>query len=82
MLKQQEIVRKKNEARIGKRYKALIERYESLFDRYVARTYMSAPDGIDGVVYIRSDEQLQIGGIYDVVITGCSDYDLNAQIKQ
>ena len=82
MLKQQTIVKKKNEARIGKRYQALIERYESLFDRYVARTYMSAPDGIDGVVYIKTMEKLEIGGIYDIVITGCSEYDLTAQIKQ
>jgi ribosomal protein S12 methylthiotransferase len=81
MSKQQEIAAKKNSSRVGKVYDALVERYESLFDRYVARTYMSAPDGIDGVVYIRSDTELKIGEIYKVKITGCDHYDLTAIIK-
>ena len=81
MSRQQEIVLKKNESRVGKVYDALVERYESLFDRYVARTYMSAPDGIDGVVYIRSEEELKIGEIYTVKITGYDHYDLTAIIK-
>ena len=78
---QQSIVDKKNKEKIGRTYTALIERYESLFDRYVARTYMSAPDGIDGVVYIKSDQKLNIGDYYQVEIVDYKNYDLLAIIK-
>jgi hypothetical protein len=43
---------------------------------------MSAPDGIDGVVYIRSEEALKIGEFYEVQITGHKEYDLIGIIKQ
>ena len=80
MLLQQDIVRKKNEEKIGKVYEVLIERYESLFNRYIGRSYLSAPDGIDGIVYIRCDRQLEIGCFYDVEITGSKNYDLIGSI--
>jgi len=73
---QEEIVRKKNESRVGTTLSVLIERYESLFDRYIGRSYLSAPDGIDGVVYIKNETELKIGDFYDVTITGYKDYDL------
>lgn len=79
---QQAIAKEKNEERIGKTYKTLIERHEELFGRFVGRTYMSAPDGIDGVVYIKDDEDLKIGEFYDAEITGCKDYDLLGIIKK
>lgn len=79
---QQSIVNRKNEARIGKTYTVLIERYESLFDRYVARSYMSAPDGIDGIIYIRNDEPLKIGEFYEVEISGYQNYDLIGIMKK
>lgn len=77
---QQRIVDEKNNARIGKKYEVLIERYESLFDRYIARSYMSAPDGIDGVVYIKSEEPLNIGDFYNVEIISYKNYDLIGKI--
>ena len=73
---QKKIVDIINETRIGNEYDTLIERYESLFDRYVGRTYMSAPDGIDGVVYIKTDKELIIGEFYKVKIIYSKDYDL------
>ena len=79
---QQQIVDQKNKERIGKTYETLIERYEELFDRYVGRSYLSAPDGIDGVIYIRNDEPLNIGDFYDVEITGYKNYDLLGIIKK
>ena len=82
MLVQQGISNDINSARIGKVYETLIERYETLFDRYVGRTYMSAPDGIDGVVYIKSDEQLNIGEFYDVKIIDYKEYDLIGIINE
>ena len=79
---QKDIVDEINKNRIGNIYETLIERYESLFNRYVGRTYMSAPDGIDGVVYIRSDDELQIGNFYNVRITDYKDYDLLGIIEE
>ncbi|MBR0461735.1 MAG: 30S ribosomal protein S12 methylthiotransferase RimO [Erysipelotrichaceae bacterium] len=73
---QQGIAFKKNEERIGRVYEVLVERYESLFDRYIGRSYMSAPDGIDGVIYFKSDKELKPGDFADVKITSYKDYDL------
>ena len=73
---QQAIAFRKNEEKVGKTYTVLIERYESLFDRYVGRSYMSAPDGIDGVIYIKTDKELKNGDFVEVKITDYKDYDL------
>ena len=82
MLLQQDIVKKKNEEKIGKTYDVLIERYESLFDRYVGRSYMSAPDGIDGVIYIKTENELEIGEFYRVKVNGYKEYDLLGIIEE
>ena len=77
---QQKIVNEKAESRIGNTYKVLIERYESLFDRYIGRSYMSAPDGIDGIIYIKSENELKIGDFYIIEITGYKNYDLIGRV--
>lgn len=82
MLVQKDIVDKINKSRVGKTYECLIERYESLFDRYIGRTYLSAPDGIDGVVYIKDNEGLQIGEFYNVKIVAYKNYDLIGIIEK
>ena len=82
MLVQQEIIDKKNKNRVGQVYETLIERYESLFNRYIGRSYMSAPDGIDGVIYIKSDDELKIGDFYKVEITDYKNYDLIGRIVE
>ena len=79
MALQQEIVFEKNKERLNKRYTVLIERYESLFKRYVARSIMSAPDGVDGVVYIKGDG-LKIGSFVDVLIKDYKGYDLIGEL--
>lgn len=68
-----------NRKRIGNTYEVLVERYEPLFNRYVARSYMSAPDGIDGIVYIKTSKKLKIGQFYKVKIIDVKEYDLLAQ---
>lgn len=79
---QQGIVEKKNQEKVGKVYKTLIERYEDLFDRYIGRSYMSAPDGIDGVIYIKTDKELKVGDFYDIKISGYKNYDLIGIIEE
>ena len=78
---QQTIVFEKNKERIGKEYEVLIERYESLFKRYIARSYMSAPDGVDGVIYIKSSEELKLGSFVKVRIVEDKGYDLIAELS-
>lgn len=80
MAAQKQIVDEKNAERINNEYLVLIERYESLFDRYVGRSYMSAPDGIDGVVYVKSATQLEIGSFVKVKVTAYKNYDLMAEL--
>ena len=80
MALQQSIVFEKNKNRIGKTFTCLIERHEELFNRYIARSYMSAPDGVDGVVYIYTDKELKIGDFVEAKITDYKDYDLIAEI--
>ena len=43
---------------------------------------MSAPDGIDGIIYIRHEKELEVGGFYEVEITGFKEYDLYGTIKE
>ena len=78
---QQEIVEKKLQDYVGKRFEVLVERHEDIFGRYIGRSYMSAPDGVDGVVYIKSDD-LKIGEFVQVEITGYKDYDLIAKVVE
>ena len=59
MTVQNEIVNKKNAMRVGKTFEVLVERYEELFDRYVGRAIFSAPDGVDGEVLFRCDEDIE-----------------------
>ena len=75
MALQQEIIAKKNAKRIGTTIEVLVEREESIFNRYVGRASFSAPDGVDAVVYIHSDEPLQPGEFYQVEVDSIKDYD-------
>ena len=75
---QQGISKKINESFIGKTLPCIIENYTD--DGYVvARTQNDAPE-VDGVVYIKTDEQLIPGDIENIKITGCDEYDLIGEI--
>lgn len=82
MKSQHEIVLNKNKERVNKEYEVIIDGYDSLFNQYIARTYMSAPDGVDGYVYIKSDDNLKIGEFYNVLISDYKEYDLIGIIKK
>lgn len=80
MTLQNAIVQKINAERVGKVYEVLVERYESLFDRYVGRSYISAPDGVDGVIYFKGEKAYQPGDFVKVEITGFKEYDLYGKV--
>lgn len=77
---QNQIISNKNQKRINQEVDVLVERYEDLFDRYVGRAYFSAPDGIDGVVFIKTDKALKIGEFYKVKLEKAEAYDFYGKI--
>lgn len=72
---QQTIAFQKAEERIGKRYMSLIEGKLPGEEVYLARTYMDAP-GIDGYLFVESDEHYESGEFVKVKVTGAKGYDL------
>lgn len=71
---QQNISRQLLKSKIGKTYKALIEsRIEE--DLYEARSYMDSPE-IDGVIYVKSSQLLNVGQFINVLIVDSQEYDL------
>ena len=63
---------------LGKTIEVLIE--EKIDDNnYVGRTYMDSPE-IDGVTYVQSDKELEIGDFVQVEIIDSLDYDLVGEL--
>lgn len=63
---------------IGKRLEVLIEE-EVDAENYVGRTYMDSPE-IDGVTYVHSAKNLEIGSFVQVDVVDSLDYDLVGEI--
>lgn len=66
-------------SKIGKVYDVLIEEIVDE-NTFVGRTYMDSPD-IDGVVYITTDEDLDIDDFIKVRITEYLEYDLIGELE-
>lgn len=75
MQDQLEIVELKNQEKIGKVYKVLVENYDGYSDSYTGRTYMDAPE-IDGVIKFTSDNDYKEGDFAEVKVIGIDEYDL------
>ncbi len=75
MQDQLEIVNLKNNERIGKKYRVIVEDYDGYSDSYSGRTYMDAPE-IDGAISFTTSNSYEPGDFADVVIIGVNDYDL------
>lgn len=75
MQDQLEIVTLKNQERIGKVYKVLVEDYDGYSDSYKGRTYMDAPE-IDGNIVFTTDGNYEVGDFAEVEVIGVNDYDL------
>lgn len=75
---QQKISKQNLKNKIGKEVEVLVE--DKSFDgkTYIGRSYMDVPE-IDGVVYIESDEEIQIGSFVKCTITDVKEYDLIAE---
>lgn len=69
------IMEEKNNQKIGRIYKVVVEEYDGYSDSYTGRTYMDAPE-IDGLVRFTSDTDIEIGDFVNVKIFDIDDYDL------
>ncbi|WP_346858093.1 30S ribosomal protein S12 methylthiotransferase RimO [uncultured Draconibacterium sp.] len=70
---QQYISAELNQQKIGQQFDVIIDRKES--DYFVGRTEFDSPE-VDGEVFVTTDDELKIGTIVKVKITGAEDYDL------
>lgn len=75
MQDQYSIMEEKNNEKIGKIYKVVVEDYDGYSDSYTGRTYMDAPE-IDGLVKFTSQKDLEVGDFVNVEIFDIEDYDL------
>ena len=76
---QQEISMDRAEMLVGKCIEVIIEGKAADEDVYVARTYMDAP-GVDGYIFIKSEEELMSGDFAWVNVTGAMEYDLIGEL--
>ena len=74
---QQEISFEKNQGKIGKTYKVIIDKKEA--GRYLARTEFDSVE-VDNEVVIESKTALPIGDFVNVEITKAFDYDLEGKV--
>ncbi len=72
---QQEISYDRNEAMRGQELYAFVEGKVADESAYVARTYKDAP-GVDGYLFIHTEEELVSGDFVHVRVTGAYEYDL------
>lgn len=79
MQDQYSIMEEKNNEKIGKTYRVVVENYDGYSDSYTGRTYMDAPE-IDGLVKFTSHKDLDIGDFVDVEIFDVEDYDLIGEV--
>lgn len=80
MQDQYSIMEEKNNEKIGKTYKVVVEEYDGYSDSYTGRTYMDAPE-IDGLVKFTSQKDLDVGDFVNVEIFDVEDYDLIGEAR-
>ncbi|HEY4876584.1 MAG TPA: TRAM domain-containing protein, partial [Puia sp.] len=74
---QQEISYEKNQEKIGKTFKTIIDKRES--GRYLGRTEFDSVE-VDNEVIIHSEKKLPIGEFVHVKITKAYDYDIEGEV--
>ena len=74
---QQEISLEKNQEKVGKVFKVLIDKKEA--GRYLGRTEFDSVE-VDNEVVINSTKKLPIGEFVQVKITKAYDYDLEGEV--
>lgn len=76
MLLQKELALDNNRKYIGKDIEVLIESYDTIKKIYRGRSKHSAPDGIDGLVFVKTKRDIQLGTFIKTTVTNALAYDL------
>ena len=72
---QQDIAFEQAEAMVGRKLPVMIEGKLPDEPAYVGRTYRDAP-GVDGLIFVETEEVLTTGDFANVTVTGAQEYDL------
>jgi ribosomal protein S12 methylthiotransferase len=67
-----------NDAKVGNKFKVIIDREES--DYYVGRTQYDSPE-VDPEVLIKKDKELIIGNFYNILITSAFPFELFGEVS-
>ena len=78
---QQEIAFEKAEDMTGRELEVMIEGKVADENAYVGRTYKDAP-GVDGYLFLNTDETLMSGDCAKVRVTGAAEYDLIGELME
>ncbi len=76
---QQDIVFEQADAMVGRKVLVMIEGKVADENAYVGRTYKDAP-GVDGLIFINTEEELMSGDFAMAEVTGASEYDLIGEL--
>jgi len=76
---QSDVSLEKNKSLIGTIHEGFVESVEN--GSYVARISSQAPE-VDGYTYIKREEELILGDLVDIKITGADIYDLHGEIVE
>ncbi len=79
MAVQQEISFAKNQEKIGRTFKVLVDKKEA--GRYIGRTEFDSVE-VDNEVIIQTSNKIQPGDFYNVKITKAFDYDLEGEVVE
>ena len=74
---QQEISYEKNQEKIGKTFKVIIDKKEA--GRYIGRTEFDSVE-VDNEVIIHSDKKLTVGKFVNIKIIKAYDYDIEGEV--
>ena len=76
---QQEISYDHSRSMIGKSLTVMIEGKVDGENVYAGRTYMDGP-GVDGMIFVQTEEELMSGDFARVLVTGAQEYDLIGEL--
>lgn len=77
MLVQQEIAQQLNEIWVGKEVEVLVEAMDTITKTAKGRTIHSAPDNIDGFIYIKVKENVKPGSFISAIVDHAHGHDLH-----